>query len=156
MQFVYDNLHVVAAAMILSGHMKIDLEYLDEVNANRDAVWKLLKSADQADLVDIIVKLLNSRFDRFRKQRITQQSRRTHWSIAYANLSVVAAAMILNGHMKVDLECLDAADSLLITDSSCFIECETHPNDKGAYLYFDLVRRVFTTPYKYSMNQIKI
>ena len=62
---------------------------------------------------------------------------------AYTNLPVVAAAMILSGHMKVDLECLDEADSLLITDSSCFIKCETHPNDEGAYLYFDLVRRVF-------------
>ena len=62
---------------------------------------------------------------------------------AYANLPVVAAAMILSGHMKIDLKCLDEAESLLITDSSCFIKCETHPNDEGAYLYFDLVRRVF-------------
>ena len=70
-------------------------KHRERINANMDAVWKLLRSADQADMDDIIVKLLNSRFNRFRKQRIAQKSRRIYWFMhfAYANLPVVAAWM---------------------------------------------------------------
>ena len=34
-------------------------------------------------------------------------------------------------------------DSLLITDESCFLKCEKCPDEEGAYLYFDIVRKIF-------------
>lgn len=96
---------------------------------------------------DVLVKMLRQRFRTFLKQRISSKAKRTHWSMEFAriNLPVVAAVMALSGHLKSDLECLNDRDSLLITNSSCFLKCYDHANkDKeGAYLYFDTVRNVF-------------
>ena len=45
----------------------------------------------------------------------------------------------MSGHLKIDLECLNERDSLLTTDSSCFVECHQFPDGEGAYLYLDTV-----------------
>ena len=92
-----------------------------------------------------LVAILRSRFKVFLKRRIKQKSRRNHWSMnfAFRNLPVVAAILVLSGHVKSDLECLNETDSLLVTDSSCFVKCGDWPNGEGAYLYFDMVRLVF-------------
>jgi hypothetical protein len=57
--------------------------------------------------------------------------------------TVVAAVMVLSGHLKSDIECHNKRDSLLITDSGCFVKCSETPDQEGAYLYFDMVRQVF-------------
>ncbi len=61
----------------------------------------------------------------------------------YDNLPVNASLMALSGHLAIDLECLNDANSLLINDEGCFAKCSDHPDREGAYLYFDLIRRVF-------------
>lgn len=94
---------------------------------------------------DQLLILLRSRFKVLLKRRIQQASWRNHWSMrfAYRNLPVVAAVLVLSGHIKSDLGCLNEQDSLLTTDSNCYIKCADCPNNEGAYLYFDTVRCVF-------------
>ena len=89
--------------------------------------------------------LLRFRFKILLKRRIRQVARRDHWSMcfAYNNLPVVAAVLVLSGHIKSDLECLNERDSLLCTKSNSYIKCDDCPNNEGAYLYFDTVRHVF-------------
>ena len=102
-------------------------------------------SDDKKTKADHLVKILCLRFKLFLKQRIARKTRRAHWSMsfAYNNLHVVAAVMILSGHLKMDLESLNETDGLLVTDLSCFVKCEVQLTNKGAYLYFDTNRRVF-------------
>ena len=59
------------------------------------------------------------------------------------NLTVVVAVLLLSSHVKSDLECLNERDSMLIMDSNCFVECQNFPDNKGSYLYFDMVCQVF-------------
>ena len=71
---------------------------------------------------DILVKLLNSRFNRFKKQQNAHKSRRTNWSMQFAldNFPVFAALMVLSRHLKMDLEFLNGRGGCLITDACCF------------------------------------
>ena len=94
---------------------------------------------------DRLVDILRSRFLVFLKQRIKEKSRREHWSMVFANrnLPVVAAVLVLSGHVKTDLECLHDGDSLLVTDCSGYVKCCDCPDHEGAYLYFDTLRQVF-------------
>ena len=89
--------------------------------------------------------ILQFRFKLLLKERIRQKARRDHWMMHFAfnNIPVVAAVMVLSGHLKSDLDCLNERDSLLITDTGCFVKCAQNPDHEGAYLYFDMVRRVF-------------
>ena len=101
---------------------------------------------------DLLVKLLRSRLKVHLKRRIKQKSKRSHWSmrLAYNNMSVVAALMILQGHVKMDVGSLNEHDSLLAIDIRQFVACEDCPNREGAYLYFDLNRGVFVRSGKVS------
>ena len=94
-----------------------------------------------------LLAILQGRFKQFLKKRINQKSKRDHWCMrfAYNNLPVVASVMILSGHTKSDLECLNERDSLLLlaTGSSCYVKCDDRPSSEGAYLYLDRVRQVF-------------
>ena len=74
-----------------------------------------------------------------------EKSRCDHWSMHFAfnNLPVVAAVLLLSGHVKSDLECLNERDSLLNTDSNCYVKCQDCSDNEGSYLYFDNVRKVF-------------
>ena len=109
------------------------------VDPGAEATEEMKRTADRLD------RILRVRFKIFLKARIRQKSRRNHWSMrfAYNNIPVVAAVMVLSGHLKSDLDCLNERDSLLITDSGCFVKCSETPDQEGAYLYFDMVRRVF-------------
>ena len=81
-------------------------------------------------LMDLLVRNIRQRFKTFLKQQTRQKTRRDHWYMQFAhnNLPVVAALMILSGHLKTNLKCLNERDSLIITDSSCFIKCENCPD----------------------------
>ncbi len=115
----------------------------------RDGEMRIDPGAEATDdmkrTADRLGQILRLRFKVFRKERIRQKSRRDHWSMNFAfnNIPVVAAVMVLSGHLKSDIECLNERDSLLITDSGCFVKCSETPDQEGAYLYFDMVRRVF-------------
>lgn len=86
---------------------------------------------------DLLVRILCQRYKTFLKQRIRQKTRCDYWSMQFAhnNLHVVAAVMILSGHLKTDLECLKERDSLLITNSSCFVKCENCPDHEGTHVF---------------------
>ena len=92
-----------------------------------------------------LLAILQGRFKQFLKKLIKQKSKHDHWCMrfAYNNLPVVASVMILSSHTKSDLECLNERDSLLTTDSSCYVKCADRPSSEGAYLYLDRVRQVF-------------
>ena len=102
-------------------------------------------STDMKLKADALITILQARFKTFVKQRIKQQNKRDHWCLrfAYNNLPLVAAIMILSGHTKIDLECLNERDSLLVTDSSRYVNGADSPSSEGAYLYLDGVRQVF-------------
>ena len=89
--------------------------------------------------------ILCHRFRMFLKLRIPHKGKRDHWCMHFAfnNLPVVAALIVLSGHAKPDLECLNERDSLLLTDVGAYTKCEDCPECEGAYLYFDVIRGVF-------------
>jgi len=68
-----------------------------------------------------------------------------HWSmkLAYKNLAVSAACMVLTNHTKMDLKCLDESSCLLAINTNSFLPCLSFPNREGAYLYYDANRGVF-------------
>jgi hypothetical protein len=62
---------------------------------------------------------------------------------AYKNLPVVAAAMLLSNHLKIELKFLTKNACLLGYNSNQFIPCLAFPRREGAYLYYDVNREVF-------------
>ena len=64
---------------------------------------------EMKDKADLLVKLLQARYEDHVKARIKTISRRTHWSmkLAYKNLAVSAACMVLSNYVKMDIKCLD-------------------------------------------------
>ena len=76
-----------------------------------------------------LLAILQERFKQFLKKRINQKSKRDHWCMcfAYNNLPVVASMMILSGHTKSDLECLNERGSPLAIDSKLLCEM-CHPS----------------------------
>ena len=102
-------------------------------------------SEELASKADLLLRMLNHRFRIFLMERVPVKSKRAHWTMefAYNNMPVNAAVMVLSGHLPMALECLSESDCLLVNDDSCFVRCSTCPGREGAYLYFDLVRRVF-------------
>ena len=75
------------------------------------------------------------------KARINDTSKRNHWvlTLAYKNLPVVAACMILSQHIAMDIKCLGKLSCLLAPNAITFIPCMDNSliNNQGAYLYFD-------------------
>ena len=114
-------------------------EGMNNVDPGADVNEEVKANADK------LSKTLRQRFKSFLKHRIKKRTRRSHWSMEFArnNLPVVAAVMALSGHLKSDLDCLNERDSLLDTDPSLFAKCEEYPDREGAYLYFDMVRKIF-------------
>ncbi len=102
-------------------------------------------SEERKSTADLLVTMLRDRFQEHVKSQIKEKSRRTHWSmkLAYNNLAVNAALMVLSKHIKMDLSCLSETDSLLATNTNNFFQCTQFPNREGAYLYFDRNRGCF-------------
>ena len=93
---------------------------------------------EMKEKADLLVKILRSRMNFMLESRNVSKDRREHWAIklAFKNLSVVAAYMILCQHVKEDLLCLDEQKSLLTSDTGKFIQCQDHSERIGSYLYF--------------------
>jgi len=100
---------------------------------------------EMKDKADLLVKLLQERYKDYVKKRIKTVSRRTHWSmkLAYKNLAVSAACMVLSNHVKMDLKCLDESACLLAINHNNFLPTTAIQDGEGCYLYFDLNRGVF-------------
>ena len=100
---------------------------------------------DMKDKADLLAKLLQERYKDHVKKRIKTVSRRTHWSmkLAYKNLAVSAACMVLSNHVKMDLKCLDESACLLAINHNNFLPTAAIQDGEGCYLYFDLNRGVF-------------
>jgi hypothetical protein len=99
-------------------------------------------SSTEKAKADLLLIKLQERFRRHVIMRISQSTKRTHWSlkVAYRNLSVVAAIMIMSKHVAMDLSCLGESSCLLAPTTAGFIPCEDHSsmNRQGAYLYFNI------------------
>jgi hypothetical protein len=72
-------------------------------------------------------------------RRINDEAKHNHWSLrwAAANFARLAAIMILFSHVKEDLECLDATDSLLAPVRNFLLATNAEAQLEGAYLYED-------------------
>ena len=94
---------------------------------------------------DLLLIKLRERFKAHVKDRVKQAAKKNHWILkfAYKNLPIVAAAMILSKHLKLDLQCLGESECLLSSNANQFIPCLAFPRREGAYLYFDINRGVF-------------
>lgn len=89
---------------------------------------------EMKDKADLLVKLLQERYKDHVKKRIKTVSRRTHWSmkLAYKNLAVSAACMVLSNHVKMDLKCLDESACLLAINHNNFLPTAAIQDEKDA------------------------
>ncbi len=102
-------------------------------------------TAQQMEHADLLVKILRDRFREHLDDRVKKKSLHSHWSmkLAYRNLSVSAAYMVLVGHIAIDLESLTEADGLLAGHTANFFHASRFPDREGAYLYYDKNRGCF-------------
>jgi hypothetical protein len=72
------------------------------------------------------------------KRLIETEAKQNKWAIqlAFINVAIVAADMVVLDHVKSDLTCLDDTMSLLSPNTDRFLLCNTFPQCEGAYLYF--------------------
>ena len=91
---------------------------------------------------DSLVKILRQRMQQLMNSRNVDKNRREHWVIrvAYKNLAVVAAYMVLLDHVKHDVLRVDETISLLSINTNNFVDCNSNQSNNshiGAYLYWD-------------------
>ena len=120
----------------------VDLLGLDKIITSPTEVTSFEK-----EKADTLLRKLEGRYRSHIKTRINDTSKRNHWvlTLAYKNLPVVAACMILSQHLAMDIKCLGNLSSLLAPHTNTFIPCAdtSSVNRQGAYLYFDSNRGVF-------------
>ncbi|EJK66261.1 hypothetical protein THAOC_12831 [Thalassiosira oceanica] len=94
---------------------------------------------------DLLLKILRERYKAHVQNRISKKSKRNHWvmKLAYKNLNVVAAVMVMADHVKEDITCIQEADCILASSSNNFIPCLSHPKRQGVYGYYDVNRGCF-------------
>ena len=94
------------------------------------------------------MRVLHSRFEDAKQDRIDDPASRSHWSMLFnsRNFPVGAAIATLMNHLKSDVSCLRASDCFLSVDRSLFPICsnEEHAKFKGVYLFDDSNRLAFT------------
>jgi len=83
--------------------------------------------------------LLCSRLRDHVKKKIKDSKKHSHWSLKWvaSNFGRVAAIMQLNGHIKSDLECLEADSTLLGSENNFCLATNDESKQQGAYLYYD-------------------
>ena len=108
-----------------------------------DGTWPSISEEDKQK-ADELGRVLRHRYHIHVKRRVMDENKRTHWSLklAYKNLSVCAAVMILSDHVKEDLRFLGDS-SCLLAIPRFFVQCRSVPTKEGAYLYFDTNRFCF-------------
>ncbi len=101
------------------------------------------EKAELLTKADILVKMLRQRLKDHIKNRA--ESRRDHWvwNFSRKNLAVVAAYMILAGHIKTRIACVKGDGSLLFPNENKFAPCQMQPKYEGCYLFFDSNECVF-------------
>ncbi len=136
----------ILPSMLLSNESWVeyaaDLLGLDMINSSPTEVTLLDK-----EKADTLLRKLEGRYRSHIKIRINDTSKCNHWvlTLAYKNLPVVAACMILSPHLTLDIKCLGNLSSLLAPHANTFIPCADNSsvNHQGAYLYFANNRGVF-------------
>ena len=75
-------------------------------------------------LAEELIKILQTRFERHVRLRISNQSKHNHWSSLWSrkNITIIAAIMVLFDHVKRDLNCLDEATTLLSISRNTYIK----------------------------------
>ena len=88
---------------------------------------------------DLLLQLLQHQMKCHLATKVPTSAQRNHISmqIAYKNLAVTAADMVLANHIKKDLSCLDETSGLLATTTANFKHVSNFPHLWGAYLSFD-------------------
>ena len=88
---------------------------------------------------DFLVKLISGQMKTFLKRQIDTEARSSHWAIqlAFKNLAIVAAYMIVLEHVKTDETGVDDTMSLLSPNIDRFLLHSTLSQLEGAYLYYD-------------------
>ena len=91
------------------------------------------------DLADILIVKLRTRLTDHINTRIDDEKKREHWSMKWANLNLppVAAYMTLCGHIKNNIICTDANQSLLCSPKHFLIASNNEALLSGCYLYYD-------------------
>ena len=143
----------------------VDLLALDKTSSTPTEVTSFDK-----EKADNLLRKLEVRYKLHVNTRISDASKRNHWvlALAYKNLPVVAACMILSSHLAMDIKCLGRLSCLLAPNANTFIPCADNSsmNRQGAYLYFDnnrgtfirsgkVVRRGFVDRHKEHMAESK-
>jgi hypothetical protein len=120
----------------------VDLLALDKTSSTPTEVTSFDK-----EKADNLLRKLEVRYKLHVNTRINDASKRNHWvlALAYKNLPVVAACMILSSHLAMDIKCLGRLSCLLAPNANTFIPCADNSsmNRQGAYLYFDNNRGTF-------------
>ena len=143
----------------------VELLALDKTSSTPTEV-----TAFDKEKADILLRKLEVRYKLHVNTRINDVLKRNHWvlMLAYKNLPVVAACMILSRHLAMDVKCLGRLSCLLAPNANSFIPCadNTSMNRQGSYLYFDnnrgtfirsgkVVRRGFVDRHKEHMAESK-
>ncbi len=120
----------------------VDLLALDKTSSTPTEVTSFDK-----EKADNLLRKLEVRYKLHVNTRISDASKRNHWvlALAYKNLPVVAACMILSSHLAMDIKCLGRLSCLLAPNAITFIPCADNSSMicQGAYLYFDNNRGTF-------------
>ena len=113
--------------------MKITQECFHGMAITNQINDELTKNADK--LHDILLTRLSNHIH----HRISDNKKRDHWCLKWEarNMAQMSSLMILMGHIKIDLNCLDNNTTLLKSCDNFEAVNDNHVNKQGAYLYFD-------------------
>ena len=96
--------------------------------------------SNQKQKADIVNTMLLQRLTQYVHKRIADENKRDSWCFKWAakNMAHMACLMVLFGHVKDDVDCLDE-DSMLLSATNNFkiASNEENKNRHGAYLYYD-------------------
>jgi hypothetical protein len=119
--------------------------WVDMLTKSFDPSEKMIRpelNDDFKSKADLLFSILRGRLRTHIEHRVQTELQQSHWCFDWArkNLSIVSAYMVLFGHVKDDISCIDDTGCLLTnpTTSSNYLLCT---NDEatlqGCYLYYD-------------------
>jgi len=101
-------------------------------------------SQDDCERADVLSKLLLSRLRRLKEKKIINTDKHKHYALSWyaSNTPVMAALMVLFKHCVGNVSCIKL-DECLLSGPENFADLDDCEDSMGAYLVFDMVRRVF-------------
>lgn len=136
-------------AGVMPSQLLRDQEWVNRIKSLFDMEKSLHQEIEVTDTLiekaDLLARMLKQRFKYHVNSRIKNASQRTQrtMKLAFQNLGVTAAYMVLANHVKGNLKCLQESDCLLATNTNNFLPCSSFPRRQGAYLFYDNNRGLF-------------